>query len=219
MRVIECAELLAADLFKNADQTCQRTTLGDVERPAGRSSRRLWLWPLWVGAAGDGAARLCDRQRLAASGARHQSARAALIRSRAQTAPRFACGDACDRRVFASTKLSSTVSRSRDFAGRTAIFGLSHDTGQVVIFVPGRTEPSSCGAQCPDRAQIRRSRNSRARDRRHDRFRENRTAIALADHPLPVSATTAAAELAARDDAAFNELIARLDEGDEDSDG
>ena len=60
---------------------------------------------------------------------------------------------------------------------------------------------------------------SRARDRRHDRFRENRTAIALADHPLPVSATTAAAEQAARDDAAFNELIARLDEGDEDSDG
>ena len=41
VRVIECAELLAADLFKNADQTCQRTTLGDVERPAGRSSRRL----------------------------------------------------------------------------------------------------------------------------------------------------------------------------------
>ena len=33
------------------------------------------------------------------------------------------------------------------------------------------------------------------------------------------AATTAAAELAARDDAAFNELIARLDEVDEDSDG
>ena len=33
VRVIECAELLAADLFKNADQTRQRiTTLGDVER-------------------------------------------------------------------------------------------------------------------------------------------------------------------------------------------
>ena len=84
-------------------------------------------------------------------------------------------------------------------------------------------------------------------------FTKNRTAIALADHPLPVSATTAAelatarrdrrrprirarliwpsmAELhacfhlsqrrqAARDDAVFNELIARRDEGDEDSDG
>ena len=32
MRVIECAELLAADLFKNADQTRQRITFGDVER-------------------------------------------------------------------------------------------------------------------------------------------------------------------------------------------
>jgi hypothetical protein len=84
-------------------------------------------------------------------------------------------------------------------------------------------------------------------------FTKNRTAIGLADHPLPVSATTAAelatarldrddlesvlrliwpsmAELhacfhlsqrrqAARDDAAFNELIARLDEEDDDSDG
>ena len=59
--------------------------------------------------------------------------------------------------------------------------------------------------------------DSCARDRRDDRFRENRTAIALADHPLPVSATTA--EQAARDDAAFNELIARLDEEDDDSDG
>ena len=32
VRVIECAELLAADLFKNADQTRQRITFGDVER-------------------------------------------------------------------------------------------------------------------------------------------------------------------------------------------
>ena len=32
MRVIECAELLAADLFCNADQTRARITLGDVER-------------------------------------------------------------------------------------------------------------------------------------------------------------------------------------------
>ena len=95
--------------------------------------------------------------------------------------------------------------------------------------------------------------DSGARDQRDDPFRENRTAIALADHPLPVSATTAAelatarldrddlesvlrliwpytAKLyagihlsqrrqAARDDAAFNELIARLDEEDDDCDG
>jgi hypothetical protein len=32
VRVIECAELLAADLFRNAEQTRQRLTLGDVER-------------------------------------------------------------------------------------------------------------------------------------------------------------------------------------------
>ena len=32
MRVIECAELLAADLFKNAEQTGQRITFGDVQR-------------------------------------------------------------------------------------------------------------------------------------------------------------------------------------------
>jgi hypothetical protein len=32
VRVIECAELLAADLFKNADQTHRRLVYGDVER-------------------------------------------------------------------------------------------------------------------------------------------------------------------------------------------
>jgi hypothetical protein len=37
VRVIECAELLAADLFKNADQTRQRTTLDDVDV----------IWPSW----------------------------------------------------------------------------------------------------------------------------------------------------------------------------
>ena len=45
--------------------------------PAGRSSRRLWLRALWVGAQGDGAARLCDRLRLAAPGARDPSAHCA----------------------------------------------------------------------------------------------------------------------------------------------
>ena len=40
-----------------------------VPGPAGQSSRRLWLRALWVGAQCDGAAGLCDRQRLAASGA------------------------------------------------------------------------------------------------------------------------------------------------------
>ena len=32
MRVIESAEVLAADLFKKADRTRQRLTFGDVER-------------------------------------------------------------------------------------------------------------------------------------------------------------------------------------------
>ena len=32
MRVVECAELLAADVFTVADQTRQRITFGDVER-------------------------------------------------------------------------------------------------------------------------------------------------------------------------------------------
>ena len=32
MRVVECAELIAADLFKSADQTRYRITFGDVER-------------------------------------------------------------------------------------------------------------------------------------------------------------------------------------------
>ena len=61
VRVIECAELLAADLFKNADQTRQRITFGDVERspgPVGQPSPRLWLWPLSAGAAGDAAQRV-----------------------------------------------------------------------------------------------------------------------------------------------------------------
>jgi hypothetical protein len=85
----------------------------------------LHMWPLSAGVTGDCAAGLCDRQRLAASGACDQGARAALIRSRAQTAPR-SFGDACDRRCSrrrerrASTK-SSTVSRSRDLGGRSTI--------------------------------------------------------------------------------------------------
>jgi uncharacterized protein YwbE len=32
VRVIECADLLAADLFRNADQSRRRITFGDVER-------------------------------------------------------------------------------------------------------------------------------------------------------------------------------------------
>ena len=32
VRVIECAELLAADLFRNADQSRRRISFGDVER-------------------------------------------------------------------------------------------------------------------------------------------------------------------------------------------
>ena len=73
------------------------------------------------------------------------------------------------------------------------------------ILIPGRTEPSYCGALCPDRAQIRRSRRfaRTALIRTHAigatiGFAKNRTAIALADHPLPVSATTAAELATAR---------------------
>lgn len=36
MRVIECAELIAADLFRNADQTRARITFGDVSDLAQR---------------------------------------------------------------------------------------------------------------------------------------------------------------------------------------
>lgn len=32
VRVVECAELLAADLFTHAEQTRQRLTFGDVQR-------------------------------------------------------------------------------------------------------------------------------------------------------------------------------------------
>ena len=49
-----------------------------VPGPAGRSSRRLWLWPLRVGGAVTTQRCLCDRQRLAASAARSQGARNAL---------------------------------------------------------------------------------------------------------------------------------------------
>ena len=54
-RVIEAVELVACHVFNLAEQTRQRITFGDVERylaQGGRSSRRLWLWPLWVGAQG-----------------------------------------------------------------------------------------------------------------------------------------------------------------------
>ena len=116
----------------------------------------------------------------------------------------------------------------------------------TTVKMPMPTQPTSGGTpRFHESAALRRAENIAPR--------ENRTAIALADHPLPVSATTAAelatarldrddlesvlrliwpsmAELhacfhlsqrrqAARDDAAFNELIARLDEEDDDSDG
>jgi hypothetical protein len=86
----------------------------------------------------------------------------------------------------------------------------------VVILIPGELVRAFGGARCPDRAQIRRTRrfahcaDSCARDRRHDRFRENRTAIALADHPLPVSATTAAELATARLDRDDLESVLRL---------
>ena len=39
MRVIECAELIASDLFRNADQTRARITFGDVERDLAQRHR------------------------------------------------------------------------------------------------------------------------------------------------------------------------------------
>ena len=127
----------------------------------------------------------------------------------------IAFGDACDRRC----------SRRRD--RRAAIDGFACNSIDDRVGRPSHPHQprgdleswGNCGGRfaapsAPDRAQIRRPRirahcaDSCARDRRDDRFRENRTAIALADHPLPVSATTA--EQAARDDAVFNEVIARL---------
>lgn len=71
MRVVEAAELIAADVFKNADQTRQCITFGDVQRqpgPALQSSTGLQVWALWAGVAGDGATRLCDRLRVTATG-------------------------------------------------------------------------------------------------------------------------------------------------------
>ena len=72
-------------------------------------------------------------------------------------------------------------------------------TSRILILIPGQLRRSLRGAQCPDRAQIRRSRRfaRTALIRAHAigatiGFAKNRTAIALADHPLPVSATTAA---------------------------
>jgi hypothetical protein len=62
--------------------------------------------------------------------------RAENIAPRANRAA-IAFGDACDRRVFASTK-SSTISRSRNFVGRLSISTDPPDTGQVVILIPRR---------------------------------------------------------------------------------
>ena len=70
----------------------------------------------------------------------HESAalrRAENIAPRAGRAA-IAFGDACDRRVFASTK-SSSVSHSRELAGRTAISTHPIYTGQALIFIPRAT--------------------------------------------------------------------------------
>ena len=82
MRVIECAELLAPDLFKNAEQTRQWLTFGDAPSsgPAGQPSPRLWVWPMWAAGAGHGAACVCNRQRLAATSESDQGTGHALGR-------------------------------------------------------------------------------------------------------------------------------------------
>ena len=55
VRVIECAELLAADLFKNADQTRQRIT------PSATSSVTWPSWPAIPSACDCGRRRLASR--------------------------------------------------------------------------------------------------------------------------------------------------------------
>ena len=43
VRVIECAEVIAADVFKTADQIRQRITIGDVQR-YGRVASSICRW-------------------------------------------------------------------------------------------------------------------------------------------------------------------------------
>ena len=71
VRMVEAVELIACRVFNTAEQTRARLTFGDVasHRPAGRHPRDCDCGRCPLGAQGDGAAGLCDRQRLAASGA------------------------------------------------------------------------------------------------------------------------------------------------------
>jgi hypothetical protein len=104
------------------ESSSTRTTSCFDHRSARRHRGRWGPLPVWTqlfgGQCGAARERLAHRQPLATRNERHQAARAALIRVRAQTRAAIAFGDACDRRVFASTK-SSTVSRSRNFGVRS----------------------------------------------------------------------------------------------------
>ena len=80
MRVIEASELIAADVFTHAEKTASASPSGTsaVSGAVGQSSTRLRVWPLWAGVAGNGAARLRNRLRVAARDQGHPTARTAL---------------------------------------------------------------------------------------------------------------------------------------------
>ena len=104
----------------------------------------VWhMWPLSAGVTGDGAAGLCDRQRLAASGACDQGARAALIRSRAQTAPRSRSAmhaiDGVRGAVNVVRRRNRRRFRDRAISVCDRDLGPSHHTGQALILIPRAT--------------------------------------------------------------------------------
>src|SRR6478672_11594996 len=96
------------------------------------------------------------------SGGTPQFHNSAALRRAESIAPRagrtaIAFGDACDRRVFASTK-SSTVSRSRDYGWAIVDLDPSPDTGQALILFPGATAAVVLRRPVPRSGQIRRTR-------------------------------------------------------------
>ena len=112
--------------------------------PAGRSSRRLWLRALWVGAQGDGAARLCDRLRLAAPGARDPSAHCAdrdrSTKSRCDRVGRLSPSHRAgrDRR--------STASTAARLGARSANLGqTAHYSQAIAHFVDRRSRTDRVG--------------------------------------------------------------------------
>jgi hypothetical protein len=159
VRVIECAELLAADLFKNADQTRQRVTLGDVERYLAQLASHppdctCGRCPL--------VSRVTAQRvyAIAASGACDQGARAALIRSRAQTAPRSAMHaiDGVRGAVNFVRRRNRRRFRDRAISVCDRDLGPSHHAGQVVILIPRATAAVVLRRPVPRSRADRRSR-------------------------------------------------------------